>query len=59
MPEEKNWLQIQERFEKFAKDSQINCPSLPIYTDDKNKFSSTIKHWLLEVERESLINSLE
>ena len=38
---------------------KINCPSLPIYTDDKNKFSSTISHWLLEVERESLINSLE
>ena len=57
--EEKNWQQIQKRFEEFAKYSKINCPSLPIYTDDKNKFSSTIKHWLLEVERESLINSLE
>jgi len=57
--EEKKWQQIQKRFEEFAKYSKINCHSLPIYTDDKNKLNATIKHWLSEVERESLTNSLE
>ncbi|NBR95628.1 MAG: cobalt transporter, partial [Proteobacteria bacterium] len=37
--EKNNWQHIQNIFNNFAKYSQINCPSLPIYTDDdKNKF---------------------
>ena len=58
--QEKNWQIIQERFKKLKQDSEISCHSLPQVDIDREKdLAPIIKPWLIEVERQSLINSLE
>jgi len=57
----KNWKYIVNRFDSLMKKSKgVECASLPVvpkrYKKDK---ASQISHWVEEVEKKSIINSLE
>ena len=59
--EQKNWENIKNRLNKLIKDSRgIKCVSLPIVSSSykKNKAAQIIQ-WSNEVEKQSVINSIE
>lgn len=58
---ESSWKDIVNRFEHLIKESKnIKCESIPVITKQyKKDKAAQIVHWLGEVERQSICNSLE
>lgn len=59
--EKSNWKKIKDRINKLMQDSRnIECEGLPVVSTyyEKNK-AAQIVHWSTEVEKKSIVNSLE
>lgn len=58
--EEQNWLNIQERFHNFKKESYIECCSLPSIPNQNEKSKARqINYWWTDFEQQSIFLSLD
>lgn len=56
--QEQNWKLIVERFNKFKKNEQIKCFSIPL-TSSKNDKAETITNWWQQIEQQSIELALD